>query len=46
MLSFRGSNNAQLHKIPWRYALPHEYNKETNPTGMISFALAEHVSYL
>ncbi|GKZ45598.1 hypothetical protein AbraIFM66951_008263 [Aspergillus brasiliensis] len=42
MLSSRGSNNAQLHKIPWRYALPHEYDKETNPTGMISFALAEH----
>ncbi|PYH70714.1 pyridoxal phosphate-dependent aminotransferase [Aspergillus vadensis CBS 113365] len=42
MLSSRGSNNAQLHKIPWRYALPHKYNKETNPEGMISFALAEH----
>nr|XP_001391005.2 aspartate aminotransferase [Aspergillus niger CBS 513.88] len=42
MLSSRGSNNAQLHKIPWRYALPHQYDKETNPAGMISFALAEH----
>ncbi|GLA68676.1 hypothetical protein AtubIFM55763_005418 [Aspergillus tubingensis] len=45
MLSSRGSNNAQLHKIPWRYALPHEYSKETNPEGMISFALAEHVEF-
>ncbi|PYI11560.1 aspartate aminotransferase [Aspergillus sclerotiicarbonarius CBS 121057] len=42
MLSSRGHNNAQLHKIPWRYALAHTYNKETNPSGMISFGLAEH----
>ncbi|PWY94420.1 aspartate aminotransferase [Aspergillus sclerotioniger CBS 115572] len=42
MLSSRGNNNAQLHKIPWRYALPHTYDKETNPLGMISFGLAEH----
>ncbi|GLA36365.1 hypothetical protein AnigIFM63309_002463 [Aspergillus niger] len=45
MLSSRGSNNAQLHKIPWRYALPHQYDKKTNPAGMISFALAEHVEF-
>ncbi|RAL03782.1 aspartate aminotransferase [Aspergillus ibericus CBS 121593] len=42
MLSSRGRNNAQLHKIPWRYALARTYDKETNPSGMISFGLAEH----
>ncbi|OOG00454.1 hypothetical protein ASPCADRAFT_392599 [Aspergillus carbonarius ITEM 5010] len=45
MLSSRGNTNAQLHKIPWRYALPHTYDKETNPSGMISFGLAEHVRF-
>lgn len=43
MLSSRGKQNAEIFNIPWRYAHPHTYDKETNPKGVISFGLAEHV---
>ncbi|KAL4892653.1 aspartate aminotransferase [Aspergillus ambiguus] len=42
MLSSRGKQNAETFNIPWRYAHPHTYDKETNPKGVISFGLAEH----
>ncbi|KAG2418071.1 hypothetical protein HFD88_001171 [Aspergillus terreus] len=42
MLSSRGKQNAEMFNIPWRYAHPHTYDKETNPKGVISFGLAEH----
>ncbi|PYH91516.1 PLP-dependent transferase [Aspergillus ellipticus CBS 707.79] len=45
MLSARGNRNAQLHETPWLYAAAHTYHKETNPTGIISFGLAEHVIF-
>ena len=28
---------------PWRYAAPATYHPEDNPSGLISFALAENV---
>ncbi len=28
---------------PWKFAAKHTYDAETNPEGMISFALAENV---
>lgn len=43
MLSSRGARNAVLFDIPWRYAPPHTYDKKTNPSGFISFGMAEHV---
>lgn len=43
MLSSRGSNSASTFDIPWRYAAPHTYDRETNPMGTISFGMAEHV---
>ncbi|PIG85776.1 aspartate aminotransferase [Aspergillus arachidicola] len=43
MLSSRGIKKAELPKIPWRYAPPHTYNKESNPAGLISFGMAEHI---
>ncbi|KAB8220707.1 pyridoxal phosphate-dependent transferase [Aspergillus novoparasiticus] len=45
MLSSRGTKKAELPKIPWRYAPPHTYNKESNPAGLISFGMAEHVIF-
>ncbi|OJJ82813.1 uncharacterized protein ASPGLDRAFT_59217 [Aspergillus glaucus CBS 516.65] len=42
MLSSRGTSRAEMLDIPWRYAAPHTYDKETNPTGTISFGMAEH----
>ncbi|OGM50117.1 aspartate aminotransferase [Aspergillus bombycis] len=43
MLSSRGIKKAELPKIPWRYAPPHTYNKQSNPAGLISFGMAEHI---
>ncbi|TQB72309.1 hypothetical protein MPDQ_006903 [Monascus purpureus] len=43
MLSSRGARNAVLFDIPWRYAPPHTYDKKTNPSGLISFGMAEHL---
>ncbi|KAL2865539.1 pyridoxal phosphate-dependent transferase [Aspergillus lucknowensis] len=42
MLSSRGKRNAVSFDVPWLYAAPPTYNKETNPEGVINFALAEH----
>ncbi|XHG01557.1 hypothetical protein AWENTII_004933 [Aspergillus wentii] len=42
MLSSRGAKSAEQLNIPWRYATPHTYDKETNPNGVISFGMAEH----
>jgi hypothetical protein len=46
MLSSRGKKNADTFDIPWRYAVAPTYNKETNPGGVISLGLAEHVRIL
>jgi hypothetical protein len=46
MLSSRGEKNADTFDIPWRYAVAPTYNKETNPEGVISLGLAEHVRTL
>ncbi|KAN0083639.1 Pyridoxal phosphate-dependent transferase [Elaphomyces granulatus] len=43
MLSSRGTKNVGLFDIPWRYSKLQTYDKETNPDGLISFALAENV---
>ncbi|KKA23054.1 1-aminocyclopropane-1-carboxylate deaminase [Rasamsonia emersonii CBS 393.64] len=43
MLSSRGTRCAAISDIPWRYALRQSYNKDTNPDGLISFALAENI---
>ncbi|KAE8409507.1 pyridoxal phosphate-dependent transferase [Aspergillus pseudonomiae] len=43
MLSSRGIKKAELPKTPWRYAPPHTYNKQSNPAGLISFGMAEHI---
>lgn len=41
-LSTRGKANADQCSIPWRSALPHTYDPNTNPSGLISFATAEN----
>lgn len=43
MLSSRGAKNVGLFDIPWKYAQLQTYDKETNPDGLISFAIAENV---
>ncbi|KAL2216143.1 1-aminocyclopropane-1-carboxylate synthase [Thermoascus aurantiacus ATCC 26904] len=43
MLSSRGARNAGMFNIPWRYAPTQTYDKDTNPHGLISFAMAEHI---
>ena len=43
MLSSRGAKNVGLLDIPWKYAQLQTYDKETNPDGLISFAIAENV---
>lgn len=45
MLSFRGARSAGMLDIPWRYAPTQSYDKDTNPDGLISFAMAENVCY-
>ncbi|KAL1989922.1 hypothetical protein VTN49DRAFT_7119 [Thermomyces lanuginosus] len=42
MLSNRGENYASSWALPWRYAPSHTYNKDTNPNGLISLAVAEN----
>lgn len=44
MLSFRGSENARELAKPWRFSLTQTYDPMENPTGLISFGLAENVS--
>lgn len=46
MLSSRGARCAAMSDIPWRYAPRQSYNKDTNPDGLISFALAENVCHI
>jgi hypothetical protein len=43
MLSTRGLKNAKELDVPWRFAPTQTYHPETNPTGLISFGLAENV---
>lgn len=47
MLSRRGTKSAESQAIPWRFAPGgnNRYDHITNPTGVISFATAENVSY-
>ncbi|CDM37894.1 unnamed protein product [Penicillium chrysogenum] [Penicillium roqueforti FM164] len=42
MLSFRGSENARELAKPWRFSLTQTYDPMENPTGLISFGLAEN----
>jgi hypothetical protein len=44
MLSTRGLQNAKELDVPWRFPPTQTYDPETNPTGMISFGIAENVS--
>lgn len=43
MLSSRGTKKAESLHRPWRYAAAHSYDAETNPSGVISLGMAEHV---
>ncbi|KAL1998671.1 hypothetical protein VTN02DRAFT_5764 [Thermoascus thermophilus] len=43
MLSSRGASSAGMLDIPWRYAPTQSYQKDTNPDGLISFAMAENI---
>ncbi|CAG7916117.1 unnamed protein product [Penicillium olsonii] len=45
MLSARGLKNVNELDKPWRFALTQTYDPETNPTGLISFGLAENVTF-
>ncbi|KAJ5296030.1 hypothetical protein N7508_010851, partial [Penicillium antarcticum] len=42
MLSSRGHRNVQELGVPWRFSHTQTYDPETNPTGLISFGLAEN----
>ncbi|KAJ5168002.1 uncharacterized protein N7482_003596 [Penicillium canariense] len=42
MLSSRGLDNVQQLGLPWRFSPTPTYDPESNPTGLISFALAEN----
>ncbi|EKV07170.1 hypothetical protein PDIG_74440 [Penicillium digitatum PHI26] len=44
MLSSRGSENVRELAKPWRFSLTQNYDPEENPTGLISFGMAENVS--
>lgn len=44
MLSPRGSENVKELAKPWRFSLTQTYDPEENPTGLISFGMAENVS--
>lgn len=41
--SARSQATAEFLSAPWRFATRQTYDKETNPDGVISFALAENV---
>lgn len=41
--SARSQATAQFLSAPWKFAARQDYDKETNPDGLISFALAENV---
>ncbi|KAG0159748.1 hypothetical protein PDIDSM_7272 [Penicillium digitatum] len=42
MLSSRGSENVRELAKPWRFSLTQNYDPEENPTGLISFGMAEN----
>ncbi|KAJ5505439.1 Pyridoxal phosphate-dependent transferase major region subdomain 2 [Penicillium expansum] len=42
MLSSRGSENVSELAKPWRFSLTQTYDPEKNPTGLISFGMAEN----
>ncbi|KAJ5942018.1 hypothetical protein N7516_002186 [Penicillium verrucosum] len=42
MLSSRGSENVKELTKPWRFSLTQTYDPEENPTGLISFGMAEN----
>ncbi|KAJ6099738.1 hypothetical protein N7467_001273 [Penicillium canescens] len=44
MLSCRGHRNVEGLSVPWRFSHTQTYDPETNPTGLISFGLAENAS--
>jgi len=44
MLSTRGLKNVKELDVPWRFAPTQTYDPEINPTGLISFGMAENVS--
>ncbi len=41
--SARSQATAEFLSAPWRFATRQTYDKDTNPDGVISFALAENV---
>jgi hypothetical protein len=43
MLSYRGHRNVEGLSVPWRFSHTQTYDQETDPTGLISFGLAENV---
>jgi hypothetical protein len=43
MLSPRGLKNVEELSVPWRFSLTQTYDPEENPTGLISFGMAENV---
>jgi hypothetical protein len=45
-LSRRASEAISGLDLPWRYALRATYDPDHNPSGLISFALAENVRHL
>ncbi|KAK4865261.1 hypothetical protein LT330_001884 [Penicillium expansum] len=45
MLSSRGSENVSELAKPWRFSLTQTYDPEKNPTGLISFGMAENVVF-
>ncbi|KAJ5374663.1 hypothetical protein N7517_006669 [Penicillium concentricum] len=42
MLSLRGTENVRELAIPWRFSLTQTYDPKENPTGLISFGMAEN----
>lgn len=46
MVSGRGLRNVKELDVPWRFAPTQTYDPKTNPTGLISFGMAENVSSL
>lgn len=42
--SARSQATAEFLGTPWKFAARQDYDKDTNPNGLISFALAENVS--
>ncbi|KAJ5570570.1 uncharacterized protein N7459_010000 [Penicillium hispanicum] len=45
MLSSRGFRNVQELGRPWRFTPTPDYDPESNPTGLISFGMAENITF-